>query len=91
MDCKSLQQAASPEFGIPLPFREMAKWECTVKEQTIDIAEWSKRNYLGATAAQVPTPFQGPNEWAAWALSLPEVWQTTFQCKTDRWECTVVD
>ena len=53
----------------------MAKWECTVKEQTIDIAEWSKRNYLGTTATPVPTPFQGPDEWAAWAFSLSEVWQ----------------
>ena len=73
--CKSLQQAASLEFGLPLPFREMAKWECTVKEQTIDIAAWSKRNYLGTTATPVPTPFQGPDEWAAWAFSLSEVWQ----------------
>ena len=70
-----MQQAASLEFGVSLPFREMAKWECTVKEQTIDIAEWSKRNYLGTTATPVPTPFQGSDEWAAWAFSLSEVWK----------------
>ena len=28
----SLQQAAPLKFGLPLPFREMAKWEVTVNE-----------------------------------------------------------
>ena len=46
--CTSLQQAAPLTFGLPLPFREMAKWEVTVNEQAIDIGEVSKQHYSGA-------------------------------------------
>ena len=74
--CTSLQQAAPLKFGLPLPFREMAKWDVTVNEQTIDVGELSKQNYIGRTpAAALPTALKGSDEWASWVFSLSEVWQ----------------
>ena len=74
--CTSLQQAAPLKFGLPLPFREMAKWDVTVNEQTIDVGELSKQNYIGRTpAAALPAALKGPDEWASWVFSLSEVWQ----------------
>ena len=74
--CTSLQQAAPLKFGLPLPFREMAKWEVTVNEQAIDIGEVSKQNYSGGQPeAALPVALKGSAEWASWVLSLSEVWQ----------------
>ena len=74
--CTSLQQAAPLKFGLPLPFREMAKWDVTVNEQTIDVGELSKQNYIGRTpAAALPAALKGSDEWASWVFSLSEVWQ----------------
>ena len=74
--CTSLQQAALLKFGLPLPFREMAKWEVTVNEQALDVGEVSKQNYIGRQPeAALPVALQGSAEWASWVLSLSEVWQ----------------
>ena len=72
----SLQQAAPLKFGLPLPFREMAKWDVTVNEQAIDVGEVSKQNYIGRTpAAALPAALKGSDEWASWVFSLSEIWQ----------------
>ena len=69
--CTSLQQAALLKFGLPLPFREMAKWEVTVNEQAIDVGEVSKQNYIGRQPeAALPVALKGSAEWASWVLSL---------------------
>ena len=74
--CTSLQQAAHLKFGLPLPFREMAKWEITVNEQTIDVGELSKQNYIGRQPeAAMPAALKGSVDWASWVFSLVEVWQ----------------
>ena len=54
----------------------MAKWDVTVNEQTIDVGELSKQNYIGRTpAAALPAALKGSDEWASWVFSLSEVWQ----------------
>ena len=66
----TLQQAAPLKFGLPLPFREMAKWEVTVNEQAIDIGEVSKQNYSGGQPADaLPVALTGSAEWAFWVFS----------------------
>ena len=54
----------------------MAKWDVTVNEQTIDVGELSKQNYIGRTpAAALPAALKGSDEWASLVFSLLEVWQ----------------
>ena len=53
----------------------MAKWDVTVNEQTIDVGEVSKQNYIGRTpAAALPAALKSSDEWAL-VFSLLEVWQ----------------
>ena len=50
--------------------------EVTVNEQTIDVGELSKQNYIGRTpAAALPAALKGSDEWASLVFSLLEVWQ----------------
>ena len=74
--CTSLQQAALLKFGLPLPFREMAKWEITVNKQPIDVGELSKQRYIGRQPeAEMPATLKDSVDWASWVFSLAEVWQ----------------
>ena len=45
-------------------------------EQTIDVGELSKQNYIGRTpAAALSAALKGSDEWASWVFSLSDVWQ----------------
>ena len=67
--------SSSPEFWSSVT-SQRAKWDVTVNEQTIDVGELSKQNYIGRTpAAALPAALKGSDEWASWVFSLSEVWQ----------------
>ena len=89
--CTSLQQAALLKFGLPFPFREMAKWEVTVNEQAIDVGEVSKQHHSGGQLADaLPAALTGFTEWASWIFSLADVWQDDAPMQDRPLKCIAV-